>query len=288
MKNLKFIITVLIFTLAFSFSEAQEKVNLENSVLWKVEHPELKNPSYILGTLHMICEEDFKIPEKVTQALEHVEALVLEINLSNPEEMKAIQESMKNPKKISEVLSKEQYNQLDVLVTNVMGASLINFDTYGLSILNFIMIQKMLPCSKIKSLDNELMLLATKNKKPIFSLEKASQQMEIINKAYPTEFALKQMMLFQSYKKDFNQAITAYKNEDITTTVSLISKEKYMDANATNLLQITRNKDWVNKMPQMMQERSNLFAVGTAHLTSKYGIIHLLRQEGYTVTPVIN
>ena len=288
MKNLKFIITVLIFTLAFSFSEAQEKVNLENSVLWKVEHPELKNPSYILGTLHMICEEDFKIPEKVTQALEHVEALVLEINLSNPEEMKAIQESMKNPKKISEVLSKEQYNQLDVLVTNVMGASLINFDTYGLSILNFIMIQKMLPCSKIKSLDNELMLLATKNKKPIFSLEKASQQMEIINKAYPTEFALKQMMLFQSYKKDFNQAITAYKNEDITTTVSLISKEKYMDANATNLLQITRNKDWVNKMPQMMQERSNLFAVGTAHLTSKHGIIHLLRQEGYTVTPVIN
>lgn len=288
MKHLQLFAAVLVFTLIFSFSQAQEKIKLENSVLWKVEHPELEKPSYIFGTLHFMCEDDFKIPEKVTEALKNVDALVLEVNLSDPKEMQSMQESMSNPKKISEELSKEQFNELDILVTEITEMPLSTYDAYGLSMLNTILITKMLPCSQFKSPENELTLLATKNQKPIFSLEKASQQIEIIRNAYPTEFALKQIMLFESYKKDFNKAITAYNKEDISTAVGLITKEEYMDENATALLQINRNKNWVEKMPEMMKERSNLFAVGAAHLTDDYGIIHLLKNRGYTVTPVIN
>ena len=95
-------------------------------------------------------------------------------------------------------------------------------------------------------------------------------------------------MLFESYKKDFNNAIIAYKNEDILTAVGIITKDDYMNENATILMQINRNKNWVEKMPVMMEGRSNLFAVGAAHLTDDYGIIHLLRKKGYTVTPVFN
>lgn len=288
MSHLKSIIAVLVFTLIVSFSQAQDKIKIENSVLWKIEHSELKEPSYVLGTLHMMCKDDFEISKKISQTLQNVDALVLEVNLSDKEEIKSMQESMKNPKKISEELTKKQFEELDTFVTKIMGTSLTNFDTYGLSILNAIMIQKMLPCTEIKSLDNELMLLAAEKQKPIYSLEKVSEQMEMLKRAYPTEFALKQILLFESYKKDFSEAITAYKNEDIKTAVNLLTKDIYMNENATNLMQINRNKNWVEKMPQMMKERSNLFAVGTAHLTNKYGIIHLLRQIGYTVTPVFN
>ncbi len=288
MTNLKLIIAVLVFTFTLSFSQAQNEIKLENSVLWKIEHSELKEPSYLLGTLHMICEEDLKISKKITETLQNVDALVLELNLSNPKEMKSIQELVKTPKKISEELSKKQFEELDAFVKNVIGTSLKKFDSYGLSGLNFIMYKKMLPCKQVKSVDTELLLLATEKQKPIYSLEKVAEQMEIVSKAYPTEFSLKQLLLFESYKKDFNEAIKAYKNEDITTTVDLITKEIYMDANATNHLLIKRNKNWVEKMPQMMKERSNLFAVGSAHLTHEYGIIHLLRQKGYTVTPVFN
>lgn len=288
MNHLKSIIAIFTIALAFNFSIAQGKIQLENSVLWKVEHSELKEPSYIVGTLHMMCANEFEIPQKITQTLNKVNAIVMEVNFSDPQELKSIQESMSSSKKISEELSKEQFDKLNALVTNVLGASLTNFDAYGLSILNTIMIQKMLPCTQIKSLDNELMQLALKNQKPIYSLEKASEQMEIVKKAYPTEFALKQILLFESYKKDFNEAIKAYKNEDISAAVDFITKEAYMNENATNLMQIKRNKKWVEKMPSMMKERSNLFAVGAAHLTNEYGIIHLLREKGYTVTPVFN
>ncbi len=288
MKHLKSIIVVLAFTLTFSFSQAQSKIKLENSVLWKIEHSEMKEPSYVLGTLHMICKDDLEISKKITQTLQNVDALVLEINLSDPKEMQSMQALPKNTKKISEELSKEQFEELDALVTNVMGTSLKDFDSYGLSVLNFVMYQKMLPCTQIKSVDNEVLLLAKEKQKPIYSLEKVAEQLEIVSKAYPTEFSLKQLLLFESYKKDFGEAITAYLNEDITTTVDLLTKSIYMDENATNHLLIKRNENWVEKMPQMMKERSNLFAVGIAHLTHEYGIIHLLREKGYVVTPVFN
>lgn len=288
MKPSKLITAIVVCLLLINSLQAQEEIKLENSVLWKIEHADLNEPSYILGTLHLMCEKDFEIPKKVTQAFQIVDALVLEVNLSNPEEVKIMQESMNNTRKISEELSKEQFDELDTLVTKIMGVSLINFDTYGLSILNVLMLKKMLPCSQIKSVDNEMMSLAIKNNKPIYSLEKVKEQMQIIDNAYPTEFALKQIWLYESYKKDFSKAIVAYKNEDITKAVALISKKEYMDKKATHIMQITRNKDWVSKMPQMMKERSNLFAVGAAHLTKDYGVIHLLRKKGYKVTPIFN
>lgn len=131
------------------------------------------------------------------------------------------------------------------------------------------------------------MLLATKNKMPIYGLEKVSEQMEAIKKAYPTDYTVEQIMLFESYKKDFNNAIIAYNKEDITTAVNLITQKKYMNKNATKFMQVNRNEKWVEKMPEMMKEKSNLFAVGVAHLTDEYGIIHLLREKGYTITPVL-
>ncbi len=288
MKHLKSIIAVVVLTLSFSFAEAQDNIKLENSVLRKIEHLALKKPSYILGTLHMICKDDLKISKKITETLQNVDVLVVEINYSDPKEMKSMQDLMKNPKKISEELSKKQFEELDAFVKNVIGTSLKAFDSYGLSGLNFIMYQKMLSCKEVKSVDNALLSLAAEKQKPIDALEKVAEQMEMVGKAYPTAFALKQLLLFESYKKDFNEAIKAYKNEDITTAVDFITKDIYMDENATNHMLIKRNKNWVEKMPQMMKERSNLFAVGTAHLTHEYGIIHLLRKKGYIVTPVFN
>lgn len=286
MKHLKSIIAVFVLTLSFNFSLAQSK--LENSTLWKIEHADLKQPSYLLGTLHLMCASDFAVPQKVTEALKNVDALVLEVNTADPQEMKLMQEAMGNAKKISEELSPKQFADLDQLVTKVIGAPLKTFDTYGLSILQFLMIGKMLPCTDLKYYEMELIASAQKDKKAIFSLEKAADQIVTMQKAYPTAFAFDQLMLFDSYKKDFNASIAAYKNEDITTSVNLITKDIYMDKNATKYMQIERNKNWVEKMPKMMTERSNLFAVGAAHLTDEYGLINLLRQKGYTVTPVLN
>ncbi|MFC2188334.1 TraB/GumN family protein [Peijinzhouia sedimentorum] len=288
MKILKSIIVTLLFSFTAQFAGGQTAVQLENSLLWKVEHPDLEKPSYIFGTLHMMCIDDFKLPEKLINTIAEVEALVLEINMTDPAEMKSMQESITNSKKISEELSTVQFSRLDTLVQRVVGTSLVNLDSYGLSMLNSMLIMKMLPCTEIKSFELELTQIALSERIPIYNLETVAEQLAMMQLAFPTESAYEQMMLHDAYKVDFQKAIISYKKEELTEAVSYLTKTEYMDENAVTLIQVDRNKKWVEKMSPMMQERSNLFAVGAAHLTNDFGVIHLLREKGYTVTPVFN
>ena len=41
-------------------------------------------------------------------------------------------------------------------------------------------------------------------------------------------------------------------------------------------------------MPEIMKEKSTVFAVGSAHLGGEYGVLKLLEKEGYQVKAVYN
>ena len=47
-----------------------------------------------------------------------------------------------------------------------------------------------------------------------------------------------------------------------------------------------RNKKWIDRMTDKMEQKSVFFAVGAGHLWGINGVINLLRKNGYTVVPV--
>jgi uncharacterized protein YbaP (TraB family) len=47
-----------------------------------------------------------------------------------------------------------------------------------------------------------------------------------------------------------------------------------------------RNRNWIPVMENLMQKNPTFVAVGAAHLMGPNGVISLLRQKGYTVSPV--
>ena len=48
-----------------------------------------------------------------------------------------------------------------------------------------------------------------------------------------------------------------------------------------------RNTQWMPKLEKLLSERANTVAVGAAHLFGEHGLIALLRQQGYTVEPIM-
>ena len=54
-----------------------------------------------------------------------------------------------------------------------------------------------------------------------------------------------------------------------------------------DILIYKRNADWLAKMPAIMAQKPTLFAVGAGHLPGEKGVLHLLRQAGYTVEGVV-
>jgi len=48
----------------------------------------------------------------------------------------------------------------------------------------------------------------------------------------------------------------------------------------------SRNRRWAEKLTHIMPERASLVCVGAGHLPGDQGLLQLLRNAGYTVTPV--
>jgi uncharacterized protein len=84
----------------------------------------------------------------------------------------------------------------------------------------------------------------------------------------------------------FDKLVAVYKKEAVNEMFNIITTEEFMDKDSQDAMLDNRNKNWVLKMPKMMQEKSNFFAVGAAHLGSENGVIKLLRKQGYTVKAI--
>lgn len=278
---------ILIAFIMCSFIANAQNKKLENSVLWKIEHKDLTKPSYLLGTIHILCEDDFFIPEKVTKAFNETENLVLEVDFSDAAALAEMQKSMISKEKLSETLSKERQEFLDNLLKKELKMPLKMVDNYSLMTIYSLLIQQSLPCATKKMYELELTTMAKAKNKKIQGLETFNGQLDFFAKAYPTDFLWKQIELYEEYKAAFQNMITFYKNEEISALFEDMKDERFFNKNAEHWMLTVRNKNWIGLMPDMMKKQSNLFAVGTAHLVGGNGVIELLRKEGYKVTPVL-
>jgi len=74
--------------------------------------------------------------------------------------------------------------------------------------------------------------------------------------------------------------------EDLDGFFKMASESEDMTAEFSNLLLDQRNKNWIPEIGKFAIEKPTFFGVGALHLPGENGVINLLRQEGYTVTPV--
>ena len=83
-----------------------------------------------------------------------------------------------------------------------------------------------------------------------------------------------------------DQMVEMYKRQDLQGLAKMISSEDSGFAEYEELLLVNRNKNWIPLMGAMMLEKPTFFAVGAGHLPGEYGVIELLRREGYTLRPL--
>ncbi|PIF44054.1 hypothetical protein CLU96_0982 [Chryseobacterium sp. 52] len=286
MKNLVQLGFAALLSMNVMVVKAQNK-NTENSTLWEVSGNGLTQPSYIAGTCHIMCSQDFEIKPKVMKALEKSNQFVMEINYTDPAEIKAMQKMGQADQKISDQLTPEEAKELDKILADY-GTDLKTMDNSSSQGLYSLISYKTAPCpqTELKFYEIELLQNAIKNKKKIFGLEKVEDQMTSINAAYDLKAVIGQLKMGKEYTIILRKMVEAFKKEDVQSMYTLFKDDKIMNAKQEKAMLTNRNKNWAEKMPEMMKKESAFFAVGGAHLMGDNGIIPLLRAKGYTVKPV--
>jgi uncharacterized protein YbaP (TraB family) len=86
----------------------------------------------------------------------------------------------------------------------------------------------------------------------------------------------------------FEQMIELYRTQDIEALYVAVGDEQTGAGAYEDILLKNRNRRWISGMRGFMEEGPVFFAVGAGHLGGPDGVIRLLRNEGFVVTPVLS
>lgn len=285
---MKKLFTSAIVTIALVFSgtsQAQEKSpKLENSLLWEVSGNGLSKPSYLYGTTHIICSADYFLSEKTKKAFDASDKLIVEINFSDPEEVKYAEKMVMGEKPLSKTLSTEELSKLDQVLKKNAGLTIQQVDAYSMVSIMSLISMKSFGCTDFKVYEMEFIDAARKKNLPIGGLETCKSQELTAANAYSNLEMIE--MLNESTIEESAKSVSDYKKEDIESIYAFNTRAAVMNAKAKKYMLDDRNTNWVKLMPEMMKKESVFFAVGAAHLGGELGVINLLKKAGYKVKPV--
>jgi uncharacterized protein YbaP (TraB family) len=285
MKNL-FKTFLVIIALGCSLSSNAQSSNIKNSLLWEVSGNGLQKPSYLFGTIHMICGKDFMMWDKATDAFAKTSKLALEINMADATEMAAAQQLAFGKKPLSQTLTEKQKADLETILQKNAVGTLAQLDSYTLETVMSLLFMKSFGCPDLKFYEMEFMAKANESKKPIVGLEQVTEQVEFLNQSFTDDELIAYLQEIDA--KMCTEMIKYYTMQDIDGLYQMMIDDKSMSAGTQKILLDDRNAKWVTTIPKMMQKESVFFAFGAAHLPGEKGVINLLKQAGYTVKPIMN
>jgi hypothetical protein len=287
MKKVQLLLSALILLLGSQIAIAQAPT--ENALLWKISGNGLESPSYLFGTIHIICSDNFVLPESLKAAIKTSEKLVLEIDMSDPQlpikmQQLAINDNFAN---VKAELNEEDAKMLDDFLKANYGQGIEQLGIFKPFMLNSLVMLKTLECD-YKQYETELVNLSKADSIMVEGLETAEFQIGIFDEM-PREKQLssliEQIKNPEKTKKELEELIEAYIAKDMVKIAKLILENEEFEGFADQFI-YSRNETWIPKMEEYINKESVFFAVGAGHLPSEKGVIALLRDRGYTVEAV--
>jgi uncharacterized protein len=268
------------------------KTRSDQSLLWRISGKNLEKPSYLFGTIHMICAKDYIWTGKMKESFDRSEKVCLEMNLGDPGIMVKIAAGMMstNGKTLKDYFTPAQYRSLSKYIKDSLGLDIALFEQVKPIMLESMITSKgSATCDDTKSYEDSLLKLAQESKKGLLGLEEPQEQIDALA-SIPEDTVIKELLdaienKTTSDDTDYNQMVAAYKRQDLPALYAMLTSDKGPSLDLGVFLD-ERNRRWIPRMDKDMRHSSVFFAVGAGHLWGKTGVIELLRKEGYTVEPV--
>ncbi|MBL0334421.1 MAG: TraB/GumN family protein [Chitinophagaceae bacterium] len=290
----KISITLLAGLLALG-AMAQKDNN--KTLLWKISGNGLEKASYLYGTIHMLCEDDAGLSKNMKEAIATSDEIYFEVDMDNLFEMMGVlgKMKMKGDTTLKDLLSAEDYKK----VKNFFDAkgSMLPFsmlETYKPILAASTLETGSLPCENTAMMEQVIMTEAKKWNKKINGLETMSFQAGLLD-SIPYKLQAEQLVSYvnkagttEGDDDEMKAMFKAYNDQDLKKLEMLMVETDPGMSAFTDILLYHRNQKWVAKLKSILPAKSVVIAVGAGHLPGEKGVINLLRNAGYTVTPVEN
>lgn len=294
MKKISYILIVLIVAGLNGYVKAQK---VENCLFWEISGNGLQKPSYLFGTYHVLNHSYLDDIPKVKAAFENAEGVVVETVIDSARAQMLAMGMLMSSKKLSELVSEEEYKLIADEVLKSLGADLGMmsqfkpvFITYALTMMyNQQENDEFLARYKGTPIDIYFGSAGKRKGKVVASFEPMEEQFNILFKHDTEEKQAEQLVEFVKTKDEMRGSMkeltNLYVDQDLKGMYDMYKKYSAQFGSAAYLLE-DRNEKWIKVLPSMLAEGNRFIAVGALHFTGEKGLIKLLREAGYTVKPL--
>ncbi len=264
---------------------AQEE--FREGLLWEVSGNGLNETSYIFGTLHVICPDEFVVFPGVEDALKNSERVILELDISDPQVMIGMQMGMvmKNNMELSDVLNEDEYAIVANFFADSLGMNISMFSKVQPFFLISMAIPHMIQCNPV-SYENYFIQMADTLQIDLAGLETLREQLNVFDALtyrQQAEMLLETFTEYGSKREEFKEMLIYYLSSDLQSLEKLFDDLDNRFDEFTHRLIKERNERWIGRLDSLMNEKSSFIAVGAGHLPGENGILKLLRTQGYTI-----
>ena len=284
---------------------------LETGLLWRIDAPGARVPSYLFGTIHLIDADDFLLSDSLMAALNRVEQVYFEIDpgaMRDPMALMPLIQKAMMPAgtTLKDLLSDEEYARVDAHFSE-MGMPMMFLERVKPMFLSILAATDPADMkgmmgggtnpmdgmqgegAKIKSYELELDAIAEQLEKPVNGLETMAFQMSLFD-SIPLEAQAKMLVDAVDHPATDEDALAAltevYVAGDIEAMYAMSTADEGGIGGFETMLLTNRNRNWVAPIMKGIAAKPSLFAVGAGHLGGPEGVVKLLRAEGYVLTPV--
>lgn len=271
-----------------------QKKNVENSLFWEISGKGLSKPSYLFGTYHLLNSGYLDEIPHVKAAFKKADGIVVETELDSSMMGKMMFKMVMDGKKISDLMSPDDYAIVAKEVQETTGAPM---DMFAQLKPTFITVMLSVAYSQQENgeilkkygghpLDSYFAAEGKKAKKPIGTFETMDEQISLVFDHDPVEKQAEQLVEFVKMKKELlgvqTDLLNLYISEDLAGLFKLYKKYEEQFGDTSYLLE-DRNVQWMDKLPAFLSKGNQFIAVGALHFTGEKGLIKLLREKGYNV-----
>lgn len=304
-KTTKAFIAILLFIATSIQLTAQEVKDYTGSLLWKVSGKDLAQPSYILGTHHLIEKTFLDSINGFTEAFANVHQIAGELDMSNMTEIQTkIQTVAMLPQDTTYqmLLNEVEFTALDSNLTGFFGAGLSQLGNLRPAMLSNVYVallyQRIFPEYNPQThlpIDVHIQNKAKAEDKKIIGLETVEDQIYALFFSRPLDIQAQSLtcatgLSLDYYKEQLTDMNNKYMAGDLVGLYDLAYNNPNpacpVDEVYNAALLKNRNDKWLLQMPQIMKTTPTFFVVGALHLAGEEGLLYQLTEMGYKVEAV--
>jgi len=266
-----------------------------NTLLWRISGKNLQKPTYLFGTMHMICANDIELSDSLKSAISSADKVYLELDMDDMFQMLGAMShmTMRDDTTLADLLSPADYKKVKTYFENKGGLMPFSMmEKFKPLLIESLIMEQSSECENMVVMEQLIMEEAKDKDKEIKGLETMDYQLGIFDKI-PYKLQAEQLLKIVDHNEDLNDAnemkvlTQAYRDQELDKMDELTKMDPSIHDFA-DLLLYDRNATWAKKLESLMAKNSLVVAVGAGHLPGERGVLNLLRKAGYKVEPVKN